>query len=215
MKITGNAGAFNQIAAENSKANVGEKPKVPVDVRIRSLEKKITRMDSKLNKNIDELKEMKKQLSTGIKQREKLEKSWKRLAVIAVVTGFGASMVGGGIPALALIGICGISAIKGGIDYTKSDNLEGNLKTIDTKMTIYQASHGVGNEFTEAERDQLYNELKEARQEKTQEEKDKISQMAGALKKDGSTNEEKTGKIEDLGNMIKINGISLRKKSSA
>lgn len=214
MQIIGNANIFQQGTIVQSKGNGSSTPKEPVDSRIRSLENRIDGIDANLNRNMKDMDQLRTQLFAGIQVRDKHQVNWKRFGIIAVVTGLSASALGGGIPTLIMMGVSAASAIAGGVHFMKEQNLNSNLKTITAEMTYKSGSNSVDDIFAKAERNQLAQELAVTKQEKAQEDRQEMKKMVDAVKEDKpeTDSEKKTGIIEDLGNLIKINGITLFKK---
>ena len=212
MNTIGSIDIFSQAGAARLQG-VKLKPssKEHVDTRIRTLQNEKTARDQEISKNMKELDEMKSQLFSGIQVRNQQEVNWKRYGIIAVVTGLGASALGGGIPTLIMMGVSVASAIAGGVSFLKAQNLSSNLQTLTNEMTCKSGY----NSANTMESTLLEIELQSARAEKKEMTQKEIDKMAESLKEEKPGEEKKTGIIEDLGNLIKINGITLFKKKKS
>ncbi len=212
MRTVGTVDIFSQAgAARLQGGKIAPAHKEPVDTRIRTLENQKSAIDKETGKNVKDLGQMKTQLLSGIQKRDKLEATWKGLGIISIVTGLGASALGGGIPTLIMVGVSAAAAIGGGITYLKTHNLNSNLQTLCDMMTYTSGS----NLTNEMESKLLESELDSARAEKKEITKQEIDKMSEGLKEEEPAEGKKRGFIEDLGNLIKIGGITLKKKKSS
>lgn len=211
MKTIGTIDIFSQAgAARLQGGKIAPANKEPVDTRIRTLENEKSAIDKEMGKNIKDLGQMKTQLLSGVQQRDNLQAKWKGLGIISIVAGLGASALGGGIPTLIMVGVSVAAAIGGGISYLKTQNLNSNLHTLSDAMT-YKSGYNSANEM---ESKLLESELQSARAEKKEVTKQEIDKMSEGLKEEPAEGK-KRGFIEDLGNLIKIGGITLKKKKSS
>lgn len=209
MNTIGSTDIFTQAgAARLQGAKSAPSNKEPVDTRIRTLQNEKTAREQDISRNMKDLEQMRTQLFSGIQTRDKQKTIWKSCGIISLATGMMASSLGGGIPALVMMGLSAVSAIAGGIAYLKERNLNSNLTTLTAGMTYKSGS----NSANQMENTMLEFELESAKKEKTEITKHEINKMAEGLKEDKPSTGKKRGIIEDLGSLIKINGITLKKR---
>jgi len=86
--------------------------------------------------------------------------TWKKYRSLAIATGLGASLVGGGIPTIILMGVCLTSAGAGIHRYVETRKFHRELGDIEDKLMIENAfNNDLDSKIIRADRKNLEGEL--------------------------------------------------------